>query len=38
LTINYKTNQFNGSLFEIYDVTDAELSAEYTLTYKYATQ
>ena len=38
LTIDYKKNQFSGTLFEIYDVTDADLVADYTLTYKYATQ
>ena len=38
LTIDYKRNQFSGTLFELYDVTDAELVADYTLTYKYATQ
>lgn len=37
LTIDYKKNQFSGTLYELYDLTDAELVSDYTLTYKYST-
>ena len=36
LTINYKRNQFSGTLWEIYDSEDAELDNTYTLEYLYS--
>lgn len=36
LTIDYKRNQFNGTLWEIYDTAEPEVVADYTFTYIYS--
>jgi len=38
LTIDYKRNQFSGTLWELYDTEQPELDNDYTLTYKYSTE
>jgi len=37
MTIDYKKNQFSGSLWELYDEQDAELDNTYELKYLYST-
>ena len=37
LTIDYKRNQFSGTLWELYDSTDQALVNSYTFTYLYST-
>lgn len=36
LNIDYKRNTFNGTLYEIYDSTEAPLSSDYTFKYIYS--
>jgi len=38
LTIDYKRNQFSGTLWEVYDSEQEELVNEYTFTYKYSAE
>jgi len=38
LTIDYKRNQFSGTLRELYDTEQPELDNDYTLTNKYSTE
>jgi len=37
LTIDYKRNQFSGTLWELYDDTDELVDADYELKYLYST-
>lgn len=37
LSIDYKRNQFDGTLFEIYDTAEPALDADYTFNYIYST-